>query len=261
MSHIFEIVSKVKELKESLIERCETMAKKATKKIVAKPEKKSAEKVKAKASKTAPKKSPKIAPKADVKTKVESKKTASKGESKTKPKTIETAKAPPSSERSTKKVKMEQASIAVKIDPPKKLDLNSDKKSLTKNQTPKAKKVPSKKEQGSATDIVVEEGFSAEVGVSEAIVAEPVPFESMPSKRAKKYEGATEEESKWLELRDKHRNIKPNIYRISDVFQERTPIEHKTLGWGFILSVVNDRLEVLFRSGIKQLISNYKTRD
>lgn len=79
------------------------------------------------------------------------------------------------------------------------------------------------------------------------------------AKKGKKYEGATEEESKWLELKDKNRNIKPLPYKMSEVYQEKTPIEHKVLGWGFILSVVNDRLEVLFRSGIKHLISNYKT--
>lgn len=84
--------------------------------------------------------------------------------------------------------------------------------------------------------------------------------ESLPTKKAKKYEGVSEEESKWLELRDKYRHIKPQVYKLSESFQEKTPLEHKVLGWGFILSVVNDRLEVLFRSGIKHLISNYKTQ-
>lgn len=85
--------------------------------------------------------------------------------------------------------------------------------------------------------------------------------EEVPSKRAKKYEGATEEESRWLELQDKHRNIKALPYKMSGSYLEKTPIEHKVLGWGFVLSVINDRLEVLFRSGIKHLISNYKTNN
>jgi hypothetical protein len=34
---------------------------------------------------------------------------------------------------------------------------------------------------------------------------------------------------------------------------------HKVLGWGFVLSNLNDRLEVLFKDGIKVLISNYKS--
>jgi hypothetical protein len=82
--------------------------------------------------------------------------------------------------------------------------------------------------------------------------------DSMPTRKGRKYEGATEEESKWLELRDKNKNIKPRPYKLSETYEEKTPIEHKVLGWGIILSVVNDRLEVLFRSGIKHLISNYK---
>ena len=42
------------------------------------------------------------------------------------------------------------------------------------------------------------------------------------------------------------------------VFEEKTAILHKVLGWGYILSNRNDRLEVLFKDGIKYLISNYK---
>jgi hypothetical protein len=41
-------------------------------------------------------------------------------------------------------------------------------------------------------------------------------------------------------------------------FEERTAIVHKVLGWGYILANRNDRLEVLFKDGIKYLISNYK---
>ena len=33
----------------------------------------------------------------------------------------------------------------------------------------------------------------------------------------------------------------------------------KVLGWGFILKNDNDRLEVLFETGIRMLISNYKS--
>ena len=102
--------------------------------------------------------------------------------------------------------------------------------------SPKEKKIKTKKQDNKETESLSE----------------------VPSKKAKKYEGATEEESKWLELRDKHKNIKPQLYKLSEEFVEKTPLEHKVLGWGFILSVVNDRLEVLFSSGIKHLISNYK---
>lgn len=84
---------------------------------------------------------------------------------------------------------------------------------------------------------------------------------SVPSKKAKKYEASTEEETRWLELRDKYKSTKALPYKMSEVYAEKTPIDHKVLGWGFILSVLNDRLEVLFQSGIKQLISNYKSNN
>lgn len=82
--------------------------------------------------------------------------------------------------------------------------------------------------------------------------------EDLVKKPSKKYQADTDEESKWLELKDKYKTLKPQPYRMTDVFRDRTVLDHKVLGIGFILSVVNDRLEVLFQSGIKQLISNYK---
>jgi len=92
----------------------------------------------------------------------------------------------------------------------------------------------------------------------EDAVVEPT---SSSSKKSKKYEAATEEEARWLELKDKYKSTKAAPYKMSEAYAEKTPIDHKVLGWGFILSVMNDRLEVLFQSGIKQLISNYKSNN
>lgn len=47
-------------------------------------------------------------------------------------------------------------------------------------------------------------------------------------------------------------------YDMKKTFEPKTAIEHKTLGWGYILENRNDRLEVLFKDGIRFLISNYK---
>ncbi len=82
--------------------------------------------------------------------------------------------------------------------------------------------------------------------------------EDLAKKPAKKYQGSTDEESKWLELKDKYKWLKPQSYKMTEVYKDRTILDHKVLGLGFILSVVNDRLEVLFQTGTKQLISNYK---
>ncbi len=63
---------------------------------------------------------------------------------------------------------------------------------------------------------------------------------------------------KWASLYKKSEESKTPTYNMRGVFEEKTPIQHKVLGWGYILSNKNDRLEVLFKDGIRFLISNYK---
>ena len=45
---------------------------------------------------------------------------------------------------------------------------------------------------------------------------------------------------------------------MTETFVALAPLQHKVLGWGFVLTNENDRLEVLFETGIRMLISNYK---
>lgn len=66
-------------------------------------------------------------------------------------------------------------------------------------------------------------------------------------------------EAQWMQIKEKNKALKAMPYKMSESFEARTPILHKVLGWGFIISNQNDRLEVLFQQGIKFLISNYKT--
>lgn len=70
---------------------------------------------------------------------------------------------------------------------------------------------------------------------------------------------SADEKAKWAELSKKYGKEKAANYKMSDTFVALTPIQHKVLGWGFILSNENDRLEVLFETGIRMLISNYKS--
>ncbi len=69
---------------------------------------------------------------------------------------------------------------------------------------------------------------------------------------------AADEKAKWQELFKRHGKDKANPYKMTDSFDAMKPLQHKVLGWGFILSNENNRLEVLFENGIKMLISNYK---
>jgi hypothetical protein len=68
-----------------------------------------------------------------------------------------------------------------------------------------------------------------------------------------------DEKAKWIELNKKYGKEKAIAYKMSDSYASLSPVQHKVLGWGFILTNDNDRLEVLFENGIRVLISNYKS--
>jgi primosomal protein N' len=63
---------------------------------------------------------------------------------------------------------------------------------------------------------------------------------------------------KWIELKGKHGSEKAAAYSMRSVYEPNTPLQHKTFGWGYVVNVENDRLDVLFETGSKILISNYK---
>jgi hypothetical protein len=66
-----------------------------------------------------------------------------------------------------------------------------------------------------------------------------------------------EENARWVELHEKHKSVKPVVYDMKLQYEANKALQHKILGWGWILSNENDRLEVLFKDGRKVLISNY----
>ncbi len=91
------------------------------------------------------------------------------------------------------------------------------------------------------------------------------PVAKAPAKRSRKIsvavnssEAASALVQKWNSLFKKAEQIESKPYNMRAVFEEKTAIVHKVLGWGYILANRNDRLEVLFKDGIKYLISNYK---
>lgn len=93
--------------------------------------------------------------------------------------------------------------------------------------------------------------------------AQPVKAEKPKSARAKASAAAAEEAlgkltGKWNSLFKKASDIKSSPYSMKNAYESKTAITHKILGWGYILENKNDRLEVLFKDGIKFLISNYK---
>lgn len=88
-------------------------------------------------------------------------------------------------------------------------------------------------------------------------VKEPkVPKVRVSAKEKAAIAALNEEVKKWSELRIKYGNEKATNYSMNEQFEANKPIQHKVLGWGYILSNQNDRLEVLFEQGVKILISN-----
>ncbi|MBY0555508.1 hypothetical protein K2P97_13335 [bacterium] len=68
-----------------------------------------------------------------------------------------------------------------------------------------------------------------------------------------------DEKAKWAELNKKYGKDKALTYKMTETYSSLVPLQHKVLGWGFVLTNENDRLEVLFETGIRMLISNYKS--
>lgn len=90
------------------------------------------------------------------------------------------------------------------------------------------------------------------------VEAEKVAQEKKKKKDDLKIDRTGDLEAQWSSLKEKTKAIKPVPYKMTERYEPRGPILHKVLGWGYILTNQNDRLEVLFQEGIKFLISNYK---
>ena len=76
-------------------------------------------------------------------------------------------------------------------------------------------------------------------------------------KLLKSDKGGGDDAAHWQDLHDKFKAEKAQAYDMKEVFEAGKPLQHKVLGWGWIISNENDRLEVLFKDGRRTLISNY----
>lgn len=72
-------------------------------------------------------------------------------------------------------------------------------------------------------------------------------------------QASSDEEARWVDIYEKNKGEKPLDYDMKRQYEANKPLQHKILGWGWILSNENDRLEVLFKDGKKILISNYNS--
>jgi hypothetical protein len=128
----------------------------------------------------------------------------------------------------------------------------------------KAAKAPSKKVAEVVTEEVVALEASSEAPVAKVKAPKAKPAVKPLGKRAAAAAAAEakaigDSNKKWADLVNKHGSEKAIAYSMRSTYEPNTPIQHKIFGWGFILHIENDRLEVLFENGTKMLISNYKS--
>ena len=62
----------------------------------------------------------------------------------------------------------------------------------------------------------------------------------------------------WHQMQEQLKSVKPPLYTLQGNFDAKTPIQHKVLGWGYVLKNKGNRIEVLFQDGVKTLVTNYK---
>lgn len=89
------------------------------------------------------------------------------------------------------------------------------------------------------------------------------PVKKVKKKRVTKAEREALEEierlrDKWQELHTLSEGQPAKKYKITDSYESNTSLDHAKLGWGYVLTSQNNRLEVLFEGGIKILVSNYQ---
>jgi hypothetical protein len=61
----------------------------------------------------------------------------------------------------------------------------------------------------------------------------------------------------WRQMHEQLKDVKPVPYILSGSYEAKTPIQHKIMGWGYVLKNRGTRIEVLFEDGIRTLVSNY----
>lgn len=125
-------------------------------------------------------------------------------------------------------------------------------KKESSEKTSKAEK-PTKKAKAAAPA----EAASAKEAAAEAKPKKEKAAKAPKAAKVKKEDKNSALDGRWADLKEKHAKDKAAKYSMTGQFQANQAIEHPKLGWGFVLSNNNDRLEVIFQDGVKILISNF----
>ncbi len=63
---------------------------------------------------------------------------------------------------------------------------------------------------------------------------------------------------RWQSVFEQYGKAKAAPYTMSGSFEASQAIQHKVLGWGLILESRDNRIQVLFKDGVRTLITNYR---
>lgn len=172
------------------------------------------------------------------------------------PKAVKPAKTSKAEPAKTAKVPAKAAAVAKATTPPAK---PAPVEAPAKSTKPSLKIV--REEAGAVAPSVEKAAEPVTAPVAKAKAEKPVKAKAVKTKikSSKSAKPATsgEDEARWIDLHEKYRSDKPQVYDMKAIFEAGKPLQHTVLGWGWILSNENDRLEVLFKDGRRMLISNY----
>ena len=159
--------------------------------------------------------------------------------------------AKPSSSKSGEKKKAPETAVA-KVAPP------APSKKSTPSKATVEVSAPAPSPQVAAAGTVIPKVAPSLMGRKSAVAARPAAEKKAKRRETPLVDRDGDIRAQWQALFDRSKEIEPIAYQMSANYEAKTPILHKTLGWGYVVSNVNNRLEVLFESGLKFLISNYK---
>ena len=140
----------------------------------------------------------------------------------------------------------------------KKSNISKSKKKPVLKKKTKPKVQVKKSSRKALKKTTVKKESQKPVSAQKTLKKKPVKKRVVKEKKlsAKSQKLLKENERKWQALQNKHQEVSALNYKISGVYKVKTPIMHKKFGWGYILSVRNDRLEVIFKESVKFLVSN-----
>ena len=130
-----------------------------------------------------------------------------------------------------------------------------------------AEKAPAKKKAAKKKAVKKTAAAKTEKKTKKKVVADSADGEAVVKKVKKKRVTKAEREAaeeaerlrdKWQELHALSEGQPSKKYKITDSYESNSSLDHVKLGWGYVLTSQNNRLEVLFEDGIKILVSNYK---